>query len=122
MSADSRLFLYLLPIPGHCSMNDFAEAVEKIKTAYNSMSETDKRLAQYVIEHYRELAFASAARVGKSVKVSPATVVRFANHLGLSGYSELQELAQRALRQEVDTVSQLEQISSSSTARSLFHE
>jgi DNA-binding MurR/RpiR family transcriptional regulator len=104
------------------AMRDFATAITKIKSIYNSMSVTDKRLAQYVIDNYREIAFASTARVGRSVKVSPPTVIRFAKHLGLSGYSELQELARRALRQEVDTVSQLERISPKSTARSLFHE
>jgi DNA-binding MurR/RpiR family transcriptional regulator len=103
-------------------MQDFSSAIEKIKATYNSMSNNDKLLAQYVIEQYREMAFASAARVGKAVKVSPATVVRFANHLGLSGYSELQELARRAIRQEIDTVSELERIPSKSSARSLFHD
>lgn len=102
-------------------MRDFQTAVEKIKATYNSMSHNDKLLAQYVIENHREMAFSSAARVGKAVKVSPATVVRFANHLGLSGYSELQELARRAIRQEINTVSELERIPSTSSARSLFH-
>src|SRR6185312_13840762 len=79
-------------------------------------------LAAYVLEHHREIAFASVARVGQAVKVSPATVVRFANHLGLSGYAELQALARRALRDEVDSVSKLQNISSQSTPQSLFHE
>jgi DNA-binding MurR/RpiR family transcriptional regulator len=103
-------------------MLDFSSVTEKIKATYSTMSHNDKLLAQYVIEHHREMAFASAARVGKAVKVSPATVVRFANHLGLSGYSELQELARRAIRQEINTVSELERIPSKSSARSLFHD
>ncbi|MGE0750547.1 MAG: MurR/RpiR family transcriptional regulator [Variibacter sp.] len=103
-------------------MRDFSAAIQKIKATYNSMSQTDRALAAYVIEHHREIAFASVARVGQAVKVSPATVVRFANHLGLSGYAELQALARRALRDEVDSVSKLQNISSQSTPQSLFHE
>src|SRR5262249_19786207 len=102
-------------------MRDFSAAIEKIKLMYGSMSRTDKALAAYVIEHHREIAFSSVARVGQMVKVSPATVVRFANHLGLSGYAELQALARRALRDEVDSVSKLQKISSQSTPQTLFH-
>jgi DNA-binding MurR/RpiR family transcriptional regulator len=103
-------------------MRDFSAAIERIKANYNGMSQTDKALAAYVLEHHREIAFSSVARVGRAVKLSPATVVRFANHLGLSGYAELQSLARQALRAEVDTVSKLQNISSQSTPQSLFHE
>lgn len=84
-----------------------AAVLARIREGYKDMTPTYRAVAEYVLEHHQELAFASAARVGKLAGISPATVVRFAEHLGLSGFTELQGLARQALRQDVDTVSQL---------------
>lgn len=103
-------------------MQDFARLIEHIKKKYGQMSQTDQALAAYVLRNYRDIAFASVTVVGQAVNVSPATVVRFANHLGLSGYAELQNLTRQALRAEVDLVSRLQAISSASTPQSLFRD
>ncbi len=84
-----------------------AVILARIRDGYKDMTPTYRAVAEYVLHHHQELAFASAARVGKLAGISPATVVRFAEHLGLSGFTELQGLARQALRQDVDTVSQL---------------
>jgi DNA-binding MurR/RpiR family transcriptional regulator len=47
-------------------------------------------------------------------------VVRFAEQLGLSGYTALQTLARQALREEVNTVSQLERASASQRPETLL--
>jgi DNA-binding MurR/RpiR family transcriptional regulator len=94
--------------------------LSRIRETYRDMTPTCRVAADYVLEHHKELAFASVARIGKLAGISPATIVRFAEHLGLAGYSELQALARAALRQEVDTVSQLKRSSRDSEPSSLL--
>ena len=98
-----------------------ASVLALIEQKYQSLTPTHQTIAKYIVEHHRELAFASVTRVGAAAGASPATIVRFASEeLGLSGYAELQDLAQRALREEVDTVRALERKSQMQDAQSLL--
>jgi DNA-binding MurR/RpiR family transcriptional regulator len=92
----------------------------RIRETYRDMTPTFRAVADYVVEHHKELAFAPAARVGKLAGISAATVVRFAEYLGLAGYTELQALARESLRQEVDTVAQLKRSLRDSESSSLL--
>ncbi|MEZ5843883.1 MAG: MurR/RpiR family transcriptional regulator [Hyphomicrobiaceae bacterium] len=85
-----------------------AGVLSRIEESFAAMTPTNQTLARYVLEHHRELAFAPVSRVAEAAGTSPATIIRFAEQLGLSGYAELQSIAQDALREEVDTVRQLE--------------
>ncbi len=75
---------------------------------FADMSPSFRNIATYVVDHRRELAFVSAARVGALTGSSAATVVRFGEYLGLTGFAELQSIAQADLYAEVNTVSMLE--------------
>ena len=97
-----------------------ATVLSRIEHAYPAMTPANQAFAKYVSEHHRDLAFATVAQVAAQAGTSPATIVRFAEHLGLSGYAELQALAQEALRTEVDTVRQLELRSPELAAQSLL--
>lgn len=101
-------------------VSTISELLERIRQTYTSMTPTNQALAKYVLEHYQELAFAPVSRVAAVAGASPATVVRFAEHFGLSGYTELQSLARRALRDEVNTISQLERASISQNPDTLL--
>jgi DNA-binding MurR/RpiR family transcriptional regulator len=61
-----------------------------------------KRVAQvavYAIENADEIAFATTAEIARAAGVQPSTLVRFAQALGFSGFSELQQLFRSRLRQ-----------------------
>ena len=51
-----------------------------------SFSKGQKRIAQYILEHYDKAAFMTASKLGALVEVSESTVVRFASELGYEGY------------------------------------
>ena len=60
------------------------------------MSKGHKAIAAFILEHYDQAAFMTAARLGRQLHVSESTVVRFASGIGYSGYPEMQaELAAR---------------------------
>lgn len=66
-----------------------------------------RRLAEFMARAYQDVAFLSAAEVGRRTGVSPATVVRFARILGFKGYPELQERLQAAMKAEVSGLQRL---------------
>ena len=50
------------------------------------------QVAEYSMAHPDEVAFGTAASVAKLAEVQPSTLVRYAQMLGYSGFSELQEV------------------------------
>lgn len=65
--------------------------IELIEHKRSTMSKGQKRIADFVKEHYNEAVFMTAARLGTVVDVSEPTVVRFACGLGFDGYPEFQK-------------------------------
>ncbi len=65
----------------------------------DSFSKGQKRIADFIIEHYDKAAFMTANKLGQTVDVSESTVVRFATELGYSGYPHMQKV----LREMVST-------------------
>lgn len=65
---------------------------ELIREHYTSMSKSQKKLANYVLDHPKDIALCSAAELGSKIGISESTVIRFTYTLGFSGYMELQKL------------------------------
>ncbi|WP_281658631.1 MurR/RpiR family transcriptional regulator [Halobacillus sp. Cin3] len=65
--------------------------LQTIKTYYPSLSQGQKKVASYLIEHKEEGAIITASQLGRNVGVSETTVIRLANVLGFRGYSHMQE-------------------------------
>lgn len=79
---------------------DFETCLERrIAASLHKLSPKQKQLARLVLGNKYLLAFASACEVGEQVGASAATVVRFAQSLGYTGFSELQA----AIREELPT-------------------
>ena len=62
---------------------------KRIQDAYESLSPRFKRLATYILENTLDVGFLTATQLASRVSVDPATVVRFAQELGYTGYREL---------------------------------
>lgn len=71
-------------------------------------SKGQKRIAQYILEHYDTAAFMTALRLGDTVGVSESTVVRFAAELGFDGYPQLQKAMQELIRSKLTTIQRVE--------------
>ena len=71
-------------------------------------SKGQKRIAQYIQEHYESAAFMTAFKLGETVGVSDSTVVRFAAELGFDGYPQLQKAMQELIRSKLTTVQRIE--------------
>jgi DNA-binding MurR/RpiR family transcriptional regulator len=67
------------------------------------LSGNDERILEYLQQSLDELPFHTADSLAKSVGVSRAAVVRFANKLGYAGFTELQLAARNALRRSQES-------------------
>ncbi|GAK51815.1 transcriptional regulator, RpiR family [Candidatus Moduliflexus flocculans] len=85
-----------------------AELLQGIQERFPDLGRGQKRVAQYVLAHTEEVAFLTAAQLGKNVGVSEATVVRFAALLDYDGFPDFQTHIQNMMRQDISTITRLE--------------
>ena len=72
---------------------------ERIREARPRMSKSFSKLADYVLDGYIQAALMTATELAHQVDVDAATVVRFAQKLGYSGFPEMQtEIKDRVMQ------------------------
>jgi DNA-binding MurR/RpiR family transcriptional regulator len=91
---------------------------EHIQEIYSDLSPGYRRVADYLVNNYRDAAFMTAAEVGRASKVDTTLVVRFAQRLGYPGYPELIEEVQERVKE--DLRSAYEPSAADSTPASIF--
>ena len=79
-----------------------------IEEGMHTFSKGQKRIANYILEHYDKAAYMTASKLGAEVNVSESTVVRFANELGFEGYPEMQKSLQELIRMKLTSVQRVE--------------
>jgi len=77
---------------------DASQLIERIVAAYETMSAQLQMAARYVLDHPRDVALLSMREQARQAGVQPATMTRFAKHLGLQGYEEVREIHAEAVR------------------------
>lgn len=82
----------------HAMPPDAHTLSERLRRDYDSFSPAQQALARYLVDHIAELPLLSAHEIAHAAHCSPATVVRFAQALGYSGYPELQRTVRAAQR------------------------
>jgi len=76
---------------------------ERIAQAYNQLSPSYRRIADFLLSNYREASFMTAAELGQAVGVDTTTVVRCAQRLGYNGYPELIHDVQMQVKGELQS-------------------
>lgn len=77
---------------GHQSLSDYIQA------RFDEFSRSQKDVAQYIVDHLDEVAFATAEELARRANTSSSTVVRFSQALGFEGFPELQSSAREEYR------------------------
>jgi len=81
--------------------------MNRIETSIGTMSKGQRAIAQYILHHYDQAAYLTAARIGDEVGVSESTVVRFAMELGFEGYPHFQKVLQEELKEKLTSAQRL---------------
>jgi DNA-binding MurR/RpiR family transcriptional regulator len=82
--------------------------IAMIEEGMPTFSKGQKRIANYILEHYDKAAYMTASKMGALVGVSESTVVRFAIELGFDGYPEMQKSLQELIRMKLTSVQRVE--------------
>ncbi|WFD09373.1 MurR/RpiR family transcriptional regulator [Tepidibacter hydrothermalis] len=68
---------------------DEKKCLDIIKETYNSLNDTEKKVAKYILENPEDIIHFSITELAGSSTVSEATVSRFSRKLGFKGYQHL---------------------------------
>jgi DNA-binding MurR/RpiR family transcriptional regulator len=69
---------------------DSGDLIELLRRHYDQFTESQKRIAKYIIEHSQAVAFSTVDKMAAELDMNPSTIVRFTYRLGLDGYPDLQ--------------------------------
>ncbi len=83
------------------------DIVALMNRRYDKMSKSHKKIATYILDHYDQAVFMTAAQLGKEVEISESTVVRFASGLGFEGYPEFQRALEGWVKNEWNSVTKV---------------
>lgn len=86
---------------------EHTDIIVLIKERYAKMSKSHKKIAAYIMDHYDQAVFMTAAQLGKEVEISESTVVRFASGLGFEGYPEFQHALEGWIKNEWNSVAKV---------------
>ena len=67
-------------IRGNCKDN--------IRSRLSGMTNTEKKLAEYILEHYEDVLSCSVSELARKAEVSDASVTRFCRSVGYKGYQD----------------------------------
>jgi len=74
---------------------------EKIQEKYDDLTPSFRRLADFMLQNQLDAAFMTATELAERLGVDAATVVRFAQELGYTGFRELSKEIQEVVRSEL---------------------
>jgi len=74
---------------------------ERIQAHYDELTPSFRRLADFILQEQLDAAFMTATEMAHHLGVDAATVVRFAQNLGYSGFRELIKEVQRVVKGEL---------------------
>lgn len=83
------------------------DTISRINDRFNKMSKSHKKIATFILDHYEQAAFMTAAKLGTTVGISESTVVRFAYCLGYEGYPEFQEALAEWVKNKLNSVQKI---------------
>jgi DNA-binding MurR/RpiR family transcriptional regulator len=74
---------------------------ERVRRAYPRLSPNKRKVADFLMESHRDVAFMTASQLARRLEVDVATVVRFAQDIGYAGYPALAREIQGLVRGEL---------------------
>ena len=92
-------------------MRDAQELIQRLNPDGRPLSKGQRRIAEYIAQHYDKAVLMTAVMLGRECGVSESTVVRFAAALGYDGYPELREKLRGLVRQRLTSEQRFDLIS-----------
>jgi Helix-turn-helix domain, rpiR family len=74
------------------------DVIDELRRRYDRLTQSQKRIAEYIVEHSQTVAFSTVDQMAAQLDVNPSTIVRFTYRLGLNGFPDLQERMRELVR------------------------
>lgn len=84
------------------------EALHRIEEQYDKMSKSQRVLADYILKHFDQAVFMTAAKLGETLAISESTVVRFASGLGYDGYPGFQKALEECVKGKLNNIQRMD--------------
>lgn len=89
-------------------MDNRNDIISRINEKYSAMSKGHRAIAAYIMDHYDQAVFMTAAKLGEALHISESTVVRFASGLGYEGYPQMQQALARWVKGKLNAVESMD--------------
>src|SRR6202035_2509219 len=78
--------------------SESGNVIEELRRRYDLLTHSQKRIAEYIVDHSQAVAFSTVDQMAARLGVNPSTIVRFCYRLGLNGFPDLQERMRQVVR------------------------
>lgn len=95
--------------------------LEDMESRYPELTESQKKVAQFIIHHYEQVVFYTLDELSAEIGVSTTTVIRFARSLGYTGYSDLLAHIQQIVKMKMNLPERLDQFNTNIAPDSLLN-
>jgi DNA-binding MurR/RpiR family transcriptional regulator len=82
-------------------MSELKKIKEGIHGRYQSLSQNQKKLADFLIENYDHIPFYSVQNIAEATSMSVASVVRLSQRLGFKGFLEMRSEVSKELQEQI---------------------
>jgi len=86
--------------------NNIDEIKKRIKHKLPNLTESQKAIANYIVDNPQRFSLCSVRELEKELKISKSTIVRLVQALGYKGFSELKSEFLKSIRQNVGPIPQ----------------
>lgn len=102
-------------------MKPVLNGILQIKSQYNTFNETERKIADYIINSTRDLIYSTISQVAEKLQVSDATIFRFCKKINLNGFQELKITLATELTEGLDSSYSNEQISKNDNEQTIIN-
>jgi DNA-binding MurR/RpiR family transcriptional regulator len=81
--------------------SESGNVIEELRRRYDLLTHSQKRIAEYIVDHSQAVAFSTVDQMAARLGVNPSTIVRFCYRLGLNGFPDLQERMRTPARHDL---------------------
>jgi DNA-binding MurR/RpiR family transcriptional regulator len=71
--------------------SEVSNIVQTIRERYDSLSNTHKKIADFILQNLEKAAFSSLMEISREIGTSDASIIRFAREVGYKGYQDLRQ-------------------------------
>lgn len=82
----------------------YKEIKEKIQNNFDALPKNQKKIAEFILEDFDKVSFLNLENISEATGTSVASVVRFSQRVGFSGYSELREAIASSLQHHLSSI------------------